>query len=59
MKITVLAENQALCDKLKAEHGLSLWIETKKHTILFDVGAGELFYDNAKKLVLTLHKRTL
>ncbi len=50
MKITVLAENQALCDKLKAEHGLSLWIETKKHKILFDVGAGELFYDNAKKL---------
>jgi len=50
MKITVLVENQTVCEELQTEHGLSLWIETEKHKILFDTGAGELFYENAKKL---------
>lgn len=50
MKITVLVENQTACEDLQTEHGLSLWIETEKHKILFDTGAKELFYENAKKL---------
>ena len=44
MKITVLTENtisknieKSLAEKLKAEHGLSLFIETKNHKILFDI----------------------
>ena len=61
MKITVLTENtisknlsQALSEKLKAEHGLSLFIETKNHKILFDMGQTNLFLENAKNLNINL-----
>lgn len=50
MLIKVLAENTSLSDKFDNEHGLSLYIETGKHKILFDTGASDLFYRNAKKL---------
>ncbi len=50
MKIKVLAENTALCDRFGFEHGLSLYIETKKHRLLFDTGASGLFAENAKRL---------
>lgn len=63
MKITVLTENtisknlsQALSEKLKAEHGLSLFIETKNHKILFDMGQTNLFLENAKNLSINLEK---
>ena len=49
MKITALVENTTETD-LETEHGLSLFIETDKHTILFDSGQGKLFAENAKKL---------
>ena len=49
MKITALVENTTKED-LATEHGLSLYIETEKHTILFDSGQGELFAGNAEKL---------
>ena len=39
MKITTLLENKTTCDALRCEHGLSLYIETAKHKILFDSGA--------------------
>lgn len=50
MKITVLAENTALSEEYLSEHGLSLYIETEKHKILFDMGQTDIFLENAKKL---------
>ena len=54
MKVTVLIENTTLRDDLHAEHGLSLYIETDKHRILFDSGQTGAFADNAEKLGIDL-----
>lgn len=54
MKITCLAENTAYVPDIRAEHGLSLFIETGKYKILFDMGQTELFYENACKLGINL-----
>ena len=63
MKITVLTENTisknlspALSEKLKAEHGLSLFIETENHKILFDMGQTDIFIENAKHFGINLEK---
>jgi 7,8-dihydropterin-6-yl-methyl-4-(beta-D-ribofuranosyl)aminobenzene 5'-phosphate synthase len=50
MKITTLLENTTVNKKLKSAHGLSLYIETDTHKILFDTGPNGLFADNAQKL---------
>lgn len=50
MIIKTLAENTSVSKKFNAEHGLSFYIETKDHKILFDVGASLLFLENAKKM---------
>lgn len=50
MIIKTLVENTSISEEFGNEHGLSLYIETKKHKILFDVGASDLFLKNAKKL---------
>ena len=55
MKITALIENTTKED-LQTEHGLSLYIETEKHTVLFDSGQGTLFAENAEKLGKDLSK---
>lgn len=47
MKITALVENQTH-DNLKATHGLSLYIETKNHKLLFDLGPDDTLFKNAK-----------
>lgn len=47
MKITALVENETKCE-LKPKHGLSLYIETQKHKILFDVGSDRTLFENAK-----------
>lgn len=54
MRITSLAENTSSSENIGAEHGLSLYIETDRHNILFDMGQTELFADNAKKLGIDL-----
>jgi len=54
MRIKTLVENTAISDEFNTEHGLSLYIETKKHKLLFDLGAGTLFLENAKKLNVDL-----
>ncbi len=54
MKITTLVENTSVSDKLKCEHGLSLYIETENHKILFDMGQTDLFAENAKLLGIDL-----
>lgn len=54
MRITALAENTSVSDNFGAEHGLSLYIETDKHNILFDMGQTALFSENAEKLGIDL-----
>ena len=50
VKIVVLLENTTESSKLKCKHGLSLYAETEKHKILFDMGPNELFLKNAEAL---------
>lgn len=38
LKIVSLLENTTTSKQYKKDHGLSLYIETEKHKILFDVG---------------------
>ncbi len=54
MKITALVENTSNIPEIGAEHGLSLYIETCSHKILFDMGQSDLFYKNAVKLGINL-----
>lgn len=54
MIVKMLVENTSHSDELNCEHGLSLYIETRKHKLLFDVGASALFAENAKKLNVDL-----
>lgn len=54
MKVTTLLENKTSCDTLRCEHGLSLYIETEQHKILFDSGASDAFWTNAEALGIDL-----
>lgn len=54
MKITVLVENTSCADAFQPEHGLSLYVETGKHKILFDMGQTDAFAKNAEKLGIDL-----
>ena len=55
MKISVLCENTAI-PPYKSEHGLSLYIETSQHKLLFDCGQSDLFIENAKLAGVDLTK---
>ena len=54
MKITVLVENTVCDNRLEAEHGLSLYLETNQHKILFDMGQTDQFIKNAEELDVDL-----
>ena len=54
MIVKVLAENTTSSEALGSEHGLSLYIETETHKILFDTGASGLFAENAEKMGVDL-----
>ena len=54
MKIITLMENTACREDLTASHGLSLYIETPKHNILFDMGPDNEYIHNAEKLGVDL-----
>lgn len=56
MKITSLLENTTSDARFKTEHGLSLYIETDGHKILFDMGQTDLFAVNAEKLGISLEE---
>ena len=54
MKLTVLVDNLCGRQDLKAEHGLSFWLETGKENILIDTGqAGATLY-NAPRVGIVL-----
>lgn len=55
MKITALVENKSGCG-LTPVHGLSLYVETEKHTLLFDLGPDGTLLDNAEKLGVDLSR---
>lgn len=55
MKIISLVENRTKSD-CKAKHGLSLYIETKTHKILFDLGSDDRLFDNAVRRNIDLSK---
>lgn len=52
--ITVLIDNKSSRLDLKAEHGLSLWIEYGGNRILFDTGQSNALIGNAEKLGIDL-----
>lgn len=54
MKLTVLSENTCASEALECEHGLSIYIETRNHRMLFDTGAGSVFRNNAQTLGVDL-----
>lgn len=54
VKILVLLENTTKSSDLKCKHGLSLYIETETHKILFDMGPNDLFLKNAERLGVDL-----
>lgn len=54
MKIVCLIENTSKDDMLLSEHGLSFYIETSHHRVLFDLGATGAIMDNAKTLGIDL-----
>jgi len=54
MIIKTLVENTAVSEDYKFEHGLSLYVETKNHKLLFDLGKSDAFLENAKKLNINI-----
>lgn len=55
MKIISLVENTTKSE-LKAKHGLSLYIETRSHKILFDLGSDNTLFENAVKRNVNISK---
>lgn len=54
MKIVTLMEDTAGNRGCKFKHGLSLYVETAKHRLLFDTGASALTISNAQQLDIDL-----
>ena len=54
MNLITLIENTTRSPSLVCEHGLSLYLETGGHKILFDMGQSHAFADNAKILGIDL-----
>ena len=54
MKITILVENTTIDTRLTPKHGLSIYIETNKHKVLFDLGPDDTYLVNARILGIDL-----
>ena len=54
MKVKILLENTSTNPNFKSSHGLSIYLETAKHKILFDVGPNNYFIENALALGIDL-----
>ena len=55
MKLTALVENTSNCE-LKGVHGLSLYVETAGHRLLFDLGPDRTLLENAAKRGIDLEQ---
>ncbi len=53
-QLTVLLENSVRKRSLKAEHGLSFWLELDGLCLLFDTGQTDLYCHNARQLGIDL-----
>lgn len=56
MRIVTLVENTSISADYKSKHGLSFYIETNNHKILFDLGSNTLFLENAQRLGVDISK---
>lgn len=56
MRIITLMEDTCGNPNCESEHGLSIFVETKKHKLFVDTGAGEKTWWNAKTLGVDLTK---
>ena len=54
MKMITLLENSAAGSGLRAARGLSIYVETAKHKVLFDMGPDGAFLENAEALGVDL-----
>ena len=54
MRIINLVENESGSSGCEAAHGLSFYIETEKHKLLFDAGPSDAILRNAEKLGVSL-----
>lgn len=54
MRIVSLLENTTARADMQTEHGLSLYIETQGHKLLFDMGQSDLFARNAEIMGIDL-----
>ena len=52
MKVKTLIEDTSCGDLWEREHGLSLYLETERHRLLFDTGQSALFLTNAARMEL-------
>lgn len=50
MILKTLVENTSISPDYKHKHGVSFFIQTNKHRILFDLGQNGLFLENARKM---------
>ena len=44
------------CERIETEHGLSILLETEKHSILLDTGASDMLIRNAERLEIDLSR---
>jgi 7,8-dihydropterin-6-yl-methyl-4-(beta-D-ribofuranosyl)aminobenzene 5'-phosphate synthase len=56
MRIVTLLENESNRSELKAAHGLSLYLETTNHKILFDLGPNQYYWKNARQMGIDLRE---
>ena len=54
ISLTILSENTVRGAGLLGEHGLSYWLDTGTHRVLFDTGQGMALAHNAEKLGIDL-----
>ncbi|MHB9029697.1 MAG: MBL fold metallo-hydrolase [Candidatus Latescibacterota bacterium] len=56
LALSILVENTVSQEGLRAEHGLSMWLETPEGNVLWDTGQSSLFLQNARKMGVEIEK---
>ena len=55
-KITLLSDNRKLDETLESEHGLCAFLDTGEFKVLLDIGASNLFIQNAERLDIDIRE---